>query len=144
MPEQLVVFTLHEEEFALPVTLVREITRIDEVINVPDSPPYIKGIINLRGKAIPVVDIHNRLGLSSSHCRVALISEVNGITIGLTVDGVKEVSTLGEVQAPPTMMCSQFVTGIINIPPRMVMVLDLDSLIGSDDQVVLTRIAEKH
>ncbi len=141
MSEQLVVFGLNNEEYALLVGAVREITKLEDITHVPDMPPYIKGIINLRGKAIPVIDIHQRLGLRRSRCTLALIAEIEGITLGLAVNEVKEVNTLGEVQPAPPLVSTPLIEGIINIPNRLIMVLRLESIIGLDEQQVLEKIA---
>ncbi len=141
MSEQLVVFYLDKEEYALPVNAVREITKLSEITPVPDSPPYLKGIINLRGKAIPVIDIHQRLGLRRSYCTFALISEVNGTEFGFAVNSVKEVSILGNVQPPPPIVTTPFITGLINLPGRLVMLLNIQSIIGNEEQFLLKDLA---
>ncbi len=141
MSEQLVVFGLNNEEYALLVSAVREITKLEDITHVPDTPSYIKGIINLRGKAIPVIDIHRRLGLPRSRCSLALIAEIGGITLGLAVNEVKEVSTLGEVQPAPPIVSTPLIEGIINIPNRLIMVLKLESLIGVEEQLLLDKVA---
>ncbi|HWJ02334.1 MAG TPA: chemotaxis protein CheW [Verrucomicrobiae bacterium] len=141
MSEQLVVFSINEEEYALPVNRVREITKLNSITPLPDCPSYIKGILNLRGKAIPVFDIHRRLGLRRSHCPLALIAEVDGTMLGLAVNSVKEVSVLDNLQPPPPMVTTPFISGIINIPGRIIMLLKLESLIGDEEQIMLGKIA---
>ncbi|HEX3015964.1 MAG TPA: chemotaxis protein CheW [Desulfobacteria bacterium] len=137
---QLVVFRLEREEYGVPIEHVREITRLTEVRSVPDAPNYIKGLINLRGQAVPVVNLHQRFGCepSGNDCELkddgsenafALITEFEGNLIGLGVDQVQEVRTVENIDPPPTMIKVPFITGIINLPDRIIMLLDLEMML---------------
>lgn len=126
MSQQLVVFDLDGGEYALPVTVVREIAKLGSLIPIPDSLPFLKGMIYQRGEAIPVVDLHARLGLEQSHCPFALIVEGGGARLlALAVNSVKGVSVLGEIQAAPNMVSTPCVSGLIKLPDRVIIVLDL-------------------
>lgn len=137
MAEQLVVFNLNEEEYALPVHLVKEITKIEKVTPVPEAPAYVKGIINLRGRSIPLLDMHQRLSLGNSNVQTALIAEVGGTTVGLAVDNVKEVSVLGEAVPTPSIVNTPLINGIINIPGRIVILLELANLVADSERLKL-------
>ena len=96
--QQLVVFSLGDEEYALPITQVQEIIRYTEPRAVASEEPWIEGVISLRGKIIPVCDLAGRLGLANERFDNAkiVIVETAGGTAGVTVDEVEEVLTLGE------------------------------------------------
>src|SRR5271157_2845300 len=91
---QLVTFNLGSEEYAVAILKVQEINRMKEITRVPNSPPYVEGVINLRGKVIPVVNIRRKFGFAErendEHTRI-MIMDVQGITMGLVVDSVSEV-----------------------------------------------------
>jgi purine-binding chemotaxis protein CheW len=141
MAQQFVVFQLNNEEYALPVHAVREITKLTDITPVPHSPAYVKGIINLRGIAMPVIDIHRRLEIPRSHCTLGLIAEVNGNPLCLAVNEVKEVSVLGDIQPPPQIVTSNFIVGIVNLPDRLVMMLRLDSIVSDEECQALAVLA---
>ena len=91
---QLVTFNLGNEEYAVPILKVQEINRMKEITRVPNSPAYVEGVINLRGKVIPVVNVRNKFGLApkenNEQTRI-MIMDIQGITMGLVVDSVSEV-----------------------------------------------------
>ena len=101
---QLVIFSLANEEFGVDIDQVREIIHMEDITRVPHTPDYIKGIINLRGGIIVVVDLSKKLGLetkkSDLNSRIIVI-EVNGSTIGMIVDSATEVLRLSKDQIKP-------------------------------------------
>ena len=98
--QQLVIFSLAREEYALPITRVQEIIRYTEPRSVASSSPWVRGVINLRGKIVPVCDLAMRLGLSHEHAEAAKIAvvETQAGTAGVVVDSVEEVLTVSADQ----------------------------------------------
>jgi purine-binding chemotaxis protein CheW len=141
---QLVVFSLGREEYGVSITRVQEIIRYTRPRPLPDTPDYIEGVINLRGRVIPVVELSSRLGAHSEHPedRKIVIAETENGTVGMTVDGVREVLTLSEDQiepAPPGVGGSDYVAGVGKIEDRLLMLLDVEKLFAKDglhDQIV--------
>lgn len=138
---QLVSFMVGTEEFAVPILAVQEINRMMQITKVPQSPPFIEGVINLRGKIIPVMDLRKRFGIESreqSTDERIIVVEVGSRVIGFTVDRVNEVLRISAdiVEPPPSMVCgveSDYVQGVGKLEDRLLILLDLQKLFGSQD-----------
>lgn len=136
--EQLVVFQLGSEEYALSITQVKEIIRYDGATKLPDTPDYLEGIINLRGKVIPVVDLANRFSLvreRTSNVK-AVIVETTGREVGLVVDEVTEVLRIDDADIETTQtIChaGDLFRGIGKLQERLLIVLDLDKLLSEEE-----------
>ncbi|MBI5056942.1 MAG: chemotaxis protein CheW [Nitrospirae bacterium] len=135
---QLVTFTLGNEEYAVDILKVQEINRITEITKIPNAPDYIEGVINLRGKVIPVINLRKKFGVydknSDENSRV-IIMDIQGITNGLIVDSVSEVLRIPSdiVEPAPPMastMSSRFIQGIAKLENRLIILIDIDKLIG--------------
>jgi len=134
---QLVTFTLGTEEYAVNILKVQEINRMTEIAKVPNAPTYVEGVINLRGRVIPVVNLRERFSMTEkerdAQSRI-MIMDIQGLTIGLVVDSVSEVlripaSTVDPTPAMATAMSTEFITGIAKLEDRLIILLDLDKLI---------------
>ncbi len=136
---QAVIFTLDQEEYAMPIDVVREITRIgNEVRTIPQAPAYGRGLVNLRGKAIPLIDLHVRFGIERSaspddHNAFALITEVHGNYVGFAVDQVREVRILENIVPPPPLVTAPFIGGIVNLPDRIIIQLIPEKILESSE-----------
>jgi purine-binding chemotaxis protein CheW len=125
---QLVAFSLRDEEYALPITQVQEIIRYTEPRAVASESPWIRGVISLRGKIVPVCDLATRLGLEGEGrgCRANIvIVETGTTTAGVIVDEVEEVLTVDETQldaVPGT--ASDLIKGVAKVGDRLVVLLD--------------------
>lgn len=136
----LVVFRLEREEYAVPIGLVREVVRVGAVTRVPQAPANIRGVMNLRGRILPVVEIRARLGLAPAECtpssRVVVV-DVTGRLVGLLVDSVAQVTRVSErlVSAPPDEIRSagaEAVTGVARVGDRLLVLLDLECILRAD------------
>jgi len=155
MAVQVVVFTLGQEEYAMPIEVVREITRLGEVRSIPQAPSYVLGLINLRGKAIPVIDLHVRFGISDTNVTkdsqvssgelntFALITEVHGDYVGFAVDQVREVRTLENIVPPPPLVTASFIGGVVNLPDRIIVQLIPEQILQSDEVQRLSQLTAK-
>jgi purine-binding chemotaxis protein CheW len=137
--EQLVVFQLGNEEYAVSIAQVKEIIRYGGATKLPDTPEHLEGIINLRGKVIPVVDLAKRFGIKRDKLEgiQAVIVEASGREIGVVVDEVKEVlridgAAIENVQAATTRS-GEFLRGVGKVEERLLIILDLDKLFGKED-----------
>ena len=148
---QLVTFVVGTEEFAIPILSVQEINRMMQITRVPQSPPFIEGVINLRGKIIPVMDLRKRFGQSASEntddARIIVV-EVAERVIGFTVDRVNEVLRIsGEiVDSPPSMVTgvdSDYVEGVDKLDDRLLILLNLGRLFSQNDLRQLDAAATK-
>ena len=133
---QIVVFTLNKQQYALPIVNVSEIIRVMEVTEVPNVDYYCKGIINLRGSVVPVISLSLRLGLEeselSNESRVVVI-EKEEQKLGLIVDSVSSVSLYvdDEIEKPEAMKSSgDFIDGVIHQENNIILLLDMEKIIN--------------
>jgi len=142
---QLVVFSLGREEFAVEVTQVREIMRMEEITRMPKSPHFVEGIINLRGQIIAVVELAKRLNLEAgerdSDTRIIVV-EAEDIKVGMIVDSVSEVLRVDaeEVEPSPTLatdISSAFLQGVVKKDNRLIILLDLTKVLSLEEMASL-------
>lgn len=148
---QLVSFRLDKEEYGLEITRVREIILLGEITRIPQTPDYIKGLINLRSTVIPIVDLRLRFGLAEGErtddTRIMVVN-VDGRTIGIIVDAVNEVLRVAQEQIalpPPTVatLGQEYLTGLVRLQHRMLILLDIDRLFASEHLADLERVARQ-
>ncbi|XXJ19560.1 chemotaxis protein CheW [Desulfovibrio caledoniensis] len=142
---QLVTFSIGDEEFGVNILQVQEIIRTMEITHVPRAPEFVEGVINLRGKVIPIVDMRRRFGLRSKehdkYTRIIVI-EIDMIIVGFVVDSVSEVLRIpaNSVQPPPPVvagMDSDYIDGVGKLDDRLLILLDLDSLLDNEEKEAL-------
>ena len=135
---QLVVFDLASELYGVDIGDVREIIRMQNVTRVPGTPAYMEGVINLRGKVVPVVDLRTRLGLKvhpqTNESRIVVV-DIGGKDVGVIVDGVTEVLRipLSSIEPPSQMIASSestYIRGIAKLNDKLVILLDLDKVLS--------------
>jgi len=133
---QLVSFKVGHEEFGLEILKVQEIIRLRELTRVPNMPDFVDGVINLRGKVIPVIGLRRRMGIAAGEAdkrtRI-VVAEVNGRVLGFVVDEVSEVLRISAdtVEAAPKLgqVEREYVQGIGKINDRLLILIDLNPLI---------------
>jgi purine-binding chemotaxis protein CheW len=135
-------FALAGEEYGLPVLKVREIIKILNITAVPQAPAHVKGVINLRGKVIPVVDLRVKFGFASREydertCIIVIevALRTSNVMMGVVVDAVSEVLTIAahEIEATPEFgehVDTEFMMGVAKIKGRVKFLLDLDRIFG--------------
>ena len=135
---QLVTFSIGEEEFGVNILKVQEIIRTMEITKVPRAPEFVEGVINLRGKVIPVVNMRTRFHLHpvehDANTRI-VVMEFNQKIVGFLVDGVSEVLRIpaSTVEAAPPVVCgigSEYIRGVGKLEGRLLILLDLDTLLS--------------
>lgn len=134
----LVSFMVGHERFGVDILTVQEIIRMVEITKIPSAPNYVEGIINLRGKVIPVVDFRKRFNMGvddsgKTEDKRIVVGDFAGVTIGLVVDGVSHVIKLaGEEIAPPPGMVmgveSMFIKGVGKLRDGLLILLSLEKL----------------
>jgi purine-binding chemotaxis protein CheW len=131
MSAQLVVFTLGEEEYSLPITQVQEIIRFTEPRGVASEIPWMRGVISLRGKIVPVCDLASLLGLATARAddaKIVIVETASG-TAGVIVDSVEEVLTVEDAQIDAVPVAgAAFIEAIAKIDDRLVILLDAGSI----------------
>ncbi len=146
---QLVSFRLAQEEYGIEITKVQEIILMGEITRVPQTPDYIKGLINLRSTVIPIVDLRLRFGLTqqeqTDETRIMVVN-VSGKTIGIIVDAVSEVLRIAHDQiAPPPPTVSglgrEYLTGLVKLETRLLILLDIDKILNDHEAEVASALA---
>jgi len=142
---QLVSFKIGNEEFGVNILKVQEINRMLNITNVPNSPDFVDGVINLRGRIIPVIDTRIRLNLPKiehNHKTRIIIVELNGKTAGFIVDEVSEVLRIPKniTEAPPAMISSinsDYIIAVAKLEERLLILLDLEKILSNEETEVL-------
>lgn len=146
----LVGFRVGRETFAVPIHLVHEIVRVPEITAVPESPDYIEGVINLRGKIVSVVDLRKRFRekqIVSDRKNRVIVVEMDKRLVGLIVDTASEVLKLphGEVENPPNVFEEgelNYVTGVGKFKGRLIILIDLTKILQRGELKRLGELAE--
>ncbi len=149
MDNQVVVFRLGSEDFGVSISTVESIIKMQPITKMPHAPMFVEGVTNLRGKVLPVMDLRTRFGMPSQEAdkdsRIIIIN-VNGIEVGMIVDGVSEVLTIPEQNVEPApaitnTIDSNFITGIAKIAQRLVILLDLGQVLSTSEKQSLEAVA---
>ena len=146
---QVVTFTITGKSskpgnYAVPIEQVKEIRTVDAITKIPRSKSYVKGIMNLRGKIIPIVDVNEKIGVTSTETDSSkqriLVADVNDTLTGLLVDEVNEVQrlSLSEIEAPPdgSFEDGAYIKGIANIKDRLIVLLDVSKFLSDSAEAI--------
>ena len=147
---QAVGFYLGEDEYAIYINKVREIVQMTDIRKIPKSPLFVEGVINLRGKIYPILDLRKRFDLTINEanrqsCKI-LIVELEKNQVGLIVDNVSEVMRFyaDEIEKAPPMFSanigSQYIQGVAKIENKLIILLDVEKLLSFEEMSVLERI----
>jgi len=138
---QLISFSVGEEEYGLELLCVKEVIRMREITWLPKAPPCVKGIINLRGDVIPIVDLREKFGLvaqeQTAMTRVIVV-EVEGRPVGMVVDSASQVVRVAtdQFEPPPPMMgmaAQGFITGVGKLDGKLIITLDVDRILSTEE-----------
>ncbi|WP_459479489.1 chemotaxis protein CheW [Clostridium saccharoperbutylacetonicum] len=145
--EKYLIFVLDNESYGISINNIIEIIGIQPITLVPELPDYIKGIINLRGKIIPVMDVRLRFKKEFREYNdrtCIIVIDIEGLGIGLIVDRVSEVLVIQEqdIVPPPNLnkVTNRFIRGIGKTGKEVKLILDCDKLINDEDNTILTRV----
>ncbi|MDK2820339.1 MAG: purine-binding chemotaxis protein CheW [Clostridia bacterium] len=140
---QLVVFRLANETYGVDINHVQEIIRMQDITEIPRTPDFIEGVINLRGRIIPVIDLHKRFGLpeaeTNSNTRIMVV-ELEKVTVGMIVDSVSEVLRMPttSIEPPPSMINGIDVAYLKGVGKwednRLIILLDLERVLKEREQ----------
>lgn len=138
--QELISFRIGEQEYCVDIMAVREIRGWAPATPLPQSPPYVRGVINLRGAVLPVIDLANRLGFGvtePSARNVIIVVRIGNRVVGLLVDAVSEIltTTSDAIQPTPDVACDavkRFVKGILAVEGRMISWIVLDQILPDE------------
>ncbi|MHB8337205.1 MAG: chemotaxis protein CheW [Ignavibacteriaceae bacterium] len=148
---QLVSFNLDEEEFGVDILKVREINKMMQITKVPNSPNYVEGVINLRGRIIPVIDLRTKLGMPKkvhgNNTRIIVV-DVMDKTIGFIVDAVSEVLRIPAniTEAPPELVTginSEFIKSVAKLEDRLLILIDLNKILLKEESIQLQEVVQQ-
>ena len=146
---ELLVFALGKEEYGIDILKVQEIRGYDAVTGIANAPNFIKGVINLRGNIVPIVDLRIKFGLGNvvyDQFTVVIIINVSQRTMGIVVDGVSDVMTLATDQlrdAPEfgSALDTAYILGLGTVEDRMIILVDIEKLMTSADMALVEAVA---
>jgi purine-binding chemotaxis protein CheW len=146
---QLVSFGLNKEEFGINILMVQEIIRMMQITKVPNSPDFIDGVVNIRGKVIPVVNLRTKLGMPrkehDSMTRIIVV-EVLQKTIGFLVDAVHEVLRIPAniTEAPPELVAginSEYIKAVGKLEDRLLILIDLEKILSATETEKINQVS---
>jgi purine-binding chemotaxis protein CheW len=142
---EFLTFTLGEEAYGVDILKVQEIRGYDTVTRIPDAPAFIKGVINLRGTIVPVIDLRVKFNLGKAEYNaftVMIILNVERRIVGMVVDGVSDVMALtdGQIRPPPEFgagLDTRYIVGLATLEQRMLILVDIERMMGSTEMALL-------
>lgn len=147
---QLVSFFIGSEEFGVDILYVQEINRMSQVTKVPNAPDFVNGVINLRGRVIPVIDLRLKFGMpkkeDDKNTRI-IVMEVSGKTVGFIVDSVNEVLRISkDVTEPPPELAmginSEYIKAVGKLEDRLLILIDLEKILSKLENAQLNAVLE--
>ena len=145
MVQEYLTFTLGREEYGVDILKVQEIRGYEKPTAIANAPAFIKGVVNLRGTIVPIVDLRIKFNLGEAkydQFTVVIILNVAGRVIGVVVDGVSDVVglTAQEMRPAPDFASSfdtQYITGLGTVEERMLILVDIEKLMSADDMALM-------
>src|SRR5258706_16055991 len=146
---EFLAFTLGKEEYGIDILKVQEIRGYEAVTRIANSPEFIKGVVNLRGTIVPIVDMRIRFNLgepSYDQFTVVIVLNIGGRVVGMVVDSVSDVTTLSpeQIKAAPEMasvLDTDYLIGLGTLDERMLILVDIDRLMSSPDMGLIEELA---
>ncbi|QGT98737.1 Positive regulator of CheA protein activity (CheW) [Candidatus Syntrophocurvum alkaliphilum] len=151
---QLVVFTLKTDdmvcEYGVPITKVQEIIPMMTPTRLPQVPDFVEGVVNLRGKIVPIIDLKKRFNIGATEITNdtrSVVVEVDGQTVGIIVDEVSEVLLLSDenIEPPPAVVggiTAEYLTGVGKLQQRLLILLDMDKILSDTEKANLATVSE--
>ena len=146
---EVVTFTLGQEEYGIDIQKVQELRGYDAVTRIANAPEYIKGVVNLRGIIVPIIDMRIKFQLGAptyDQFTVVIVLNIGGRVVGMVVDSVSDVITLSAEQIKPApemgaALNTDYLIGLGTLEERMLILVDIDSLMSSEEMGLVERIA---
>ncbi|SDZ69934.1 MULTISPECIES: chemotaxis protein CheW [unclassified Variovorax] len=146
---EVVTFKLGEEEYGIDIQKVQELRGYDAVTRIANAPEYIKGVVNLRGIIVPIIDMRIKFKLGDptyDQFTVVIVLNIAGRVVGMVVDSVSDVITLTGEQIKPapemgSVLDADYLIGLGTLEERMLILVDIDRLMSSDEMGLVEKIA---
>jgi purine-binding chemotaxis protein CheW len=151
MDGKFLTFILGNEVYGIEILKAREIIGLMDITSVPQTPEYMKGVINLRGKVIPVIDLRLKFGMQEEkHTQetCVIVVEVNNTSIGIIVDSVSEVSDIsgGAIEDAPSFgqdIDTSFIMGLGKVKDKIIILLDIEAVLSSEELEMVEELAKE-
>ena len=148
-PLEVVTFTLGQEEYGIDIQRVQELRGYDAVTRIANAPEYIKGVVNLRGIIVPIIDMRIRFQLGTptyDQFTVVIVLNIGGRVMGIVVDSVSDVITLTPDQIRPapamgSVLDTDYLIGLGTLNERMLILVDIEKLMSSEDMGLVEKLA---
>ncbi len=143
--DQLISFSMGNEDYGVDIQTVKEVIRFKAITRLPKAPDFVKGVINLRGDIIPIIDLRERFGMEQKEytdmTRVIVV-EVDGRSIGTVVDSVSHVIRIeeGEIEPPPPCVgkiSEEYIRGVGKVDEKLVVLLNIDRILTAEEKIEL-------
>jgi len=145
--KQIISFKIKDEEYGLEILKVKEVIRIKEITKLPKAPDFVKGVINLRGDVIPIIDLREKFGISGdkySETKRVIIVEVEERSMGIIVDSVSHVIRIAESQIDTSPflggISKEFISGVIKFDERLIVLLNIDKILTTEEKIEMDKI----
>ena len=146
---EFLAFTLGKEEYGIDILKVQEIRGYETVTRIANAPEFVKGVVNLRGIIVPIVDMRIKFNLGEptyDQFTVVIILNISGRVVGMVVDSVSDVITLGPEQIKPapemgTAFNTDYLIGLGTLDERMLILVDIDKLMSSSEMGLIEKLA---
>jgi purine-binding chemotaxis protein CheW len=148
---QILVFSVASEELGLDISCVREVLRPQEIYPLPKTPPFIEGVINLRGHIVALIDLRKRLNakqVEDENKKRIIVCKLNNSIVGLTVNSLREIIALSEEDIRPTpevvsmQMEADVISGIATVGKRIIPILDLEHILTKEEVTELSALEQ--
>lgn len=147
---KVIVFRLDTEEYGVDVQQVKSIERMEYITRVPNTPSFVKGVINLRGVIIPIIDLRNRFGIEEKAYGEAtriIIVHIEEMEVGLIVDAANDVIDIseGQIEPPPKVVGgveAVYLRGVAKLTERLLILLNLDKVLNSEEMKQIAKFGE--
>lgn len=145
---QLVVFNLENEKYSVKISQVQEIIRLQDITPIPQSPPFVEGVINLRGKIVTVIDLAKKFGLGETAktkaARIIVVEEASNV-VGMMVDEVSQVVRVNDDQIEPASAIAasvgtEYIKGVCKLGEDLVIFLDLSKVLNDSEKEMLAQV----
>ena len=150
--QEFLIFTLGNEEYGIDSLKVQEIRGYDQVTRIANTPDFIKGVTNLRGVIVPIIDLRVKFaqqGVSYDENTVVIVLNFGQRVVGIVVDGVSDVLSLTAEQIRPApefavTLATEYLTGLGALGERMLILVDIEKLLSSEEMALVDNVAKSH
>ena len=150
--QEFLIFTLGNEEYGIDILKVQEIRGYDQVTRIANTPDFIKGVTNLRGVIVPIIDLRVKFaqqGVSYDENTVVIVLNFGQRVVGIVVDGVSDVLSLTAEQIRPApefavTLATEYLTGLGALGERMLSLVDIEKLLSSEEMALVDNVAKSH